>query len=44
VQQVQTHARHNNIETTMMYLHQRDKLRDSAADYIHVKKRSEDSQ
>ncbi len=37
LQQVQTHARHKNIETTMIYLHQRDKLRDSAADYIHVK-------
>jgi len=42
LQQVQTHARHKNIETTMMYLHQRDKLRDSAADYIHVKKGSGD--
>jgi site-specific recombinase XerD len=36
LQQVQTHARHKNIETTMMYIHQRDKLRDSAADHIHV--------
>ena len=36
LQQVQTHARHKNIETTMRYLHQRDKLRDSAADYIHL--------
>ena len=43
LQQVQIHARHKNIETTMMYLHQRDKLRDSAADYIHVKKGSGDS-
>ena len=34
VQQVQTHARHKNIETTMVYIHQRDKLADSAADYI----------
>lgn len=34
VQQVQTHARHKNIETTMIYVHQRDKLADSAADYI----------
>lgn len=42
LQQVQTHARHKNIETTMRYLHQRDKLRDSAADYIHVKPRSRD--
>jgi site-specific recombinase XerD len=36
LQQVQTHARHKNIETTMMYIHQRDKLRDSAADHIHI--------
>jgi len=38
LQQVQTHARHKSIETTMMYVHQRDRLRDSAADYIHIKK------
>lgn len=38
LQQVQVHARHKNIETTMMYVHQRDRLRDSAADYIHLKK------
>ena len=38
LQQVQTHARHKNIETTMMYIHQRDRLRDSAADFIHIKK------
>lgn len=38
IQQVQVHARHKNIETTMMYVHQRDRLRDSAADYIHPKK------
>jgi len=37
LQQVQTHARHKNIETTMVYIHQRDRLRDSAADFIHVK-------
>ena len=37
LKQVQTHARHKNIETTMMYIHQRDKLRDSAADYIHIR-------
>jgi site-specific recombinase XerD len=37
LQQVQTHARHKNIETTMIYIHQRDRLRDSAADYIHLK-------
>lgn len=34
VQQVQTHARHKNMETTMLYVHQRDKLGNSAADYI----------
>lgn len=38
LQQVQAHARHKNIETTMVYVHQRDRLRDSAADYIHIKK------
>lgn len=38
IQQVQSHARHKNIETTMIYVHQRDRLRDSAADYIHIKK------
>lgn len=38
LQQVQTHARHKNIETTMVYIHQRDRLRDSAADFIHLKK------
>jgi len=37
LQQVQSHARHKNIETTMVYIHQRDRLRDSAADYIHVR-------
>ncbi len=39
IQQVQAHARHKNVETTMMYVHQRDRLRDSAADYIHLKKK-----
>lgn len=34
VQQVQTHARHKNMETTLLYVHQRDRLGDSAADYI----------
>ena len=34
VQQVQTHARHKNLETTMTYVHQRDKLANSAADFI----------
>ncbi len=37
LQQVQTHARHKNIETTMVYIHQRDRLRDSAADFIRVR-------
>jgi len=36
LQQVQMHARHKNIETTMVYIHQRDRLRDSAADFIHI--------
>jgi site-specific recombinase XerD len=36
LQQVQSHARHKNIETTMVYIHQRDRLRDSAADFIHI--------
>lgn len=36
IQQVQTHARHKNIETTMLYVHQRDRLAHSAADFIHV--------
>lgn len=36
VQQVQSHARHKKIETTMVYVHQRDRLRDSAADYIDI--------
>lgn len=36
LQQVQTHARHKSIETTMIYVHQRDKLRDSAADKINI--------
>ncbi len=39
VQQVQTHARHRNIETTMVYVHHRDRLRDNAADYIDLTKR-----
>lgn len=37
LQQVQAHARHKNLETTMIYVHQRDRLKDSAADYINVK-------
>ena len=36
VQQVQTHARHKNLETTMTYVHQRNKRRDSAADFISL--------
>lgn len=36
VHQVQSHARHKKIETTMIYVHQRDRLRDSAADYIDL--------
>ena len=36
LRQVKTHARHENVETTMVYLHQRDKLSDSAADHIRV--------
>jgi len=38
IQQVQSHARHKQIETTMVYVHQRDRLRDSAADYINLDK------
>ncbi len=44
LQQVQTHARHKNIETTMIYIHQRDRLRDSAADFIHIRSGSSDSE
>jgi integrase len=36
IQQVQTHARHKNIETTMVYVHQRDRLGNSAADFINI--------
>ena len=36
LQQVQAHARHKNLETTMIYVHQRDRLRDSAADFIEL--------
>ena len=43
LQQVQTHARHKSIETTMVYIHQRDRLRDSAADYIHISTDNPDS-
>ncbi len=37
VQQVQAHARHKSIDTTMMYVHQRDRLQNSAADFIHIR-------
>lgn len=36
VQQVKEHARHKNLETTMTYVHQRDKLDNSAADFIDL--------
>ena len=36
LQQVQHHARHKSLETTMIYVHQRERLRDSAADYIDL--------
>lgn len=36
LQQVQFHARHKSLETTMIYVHQRERLRDSAADYIDL--------
>ncbi len=36
IQQVQTHARHKSIATTMLYVHQRDRLAHSAADFIRV--------
>lgn len=36
LQQVQTHARHKSIATTMLYVHQRDRLAHSAADFIHL--------
>lgn len=35
-QQVQAHARHKKLETTMAYVHQRDRLRDNASDYIDL--------
>lgn len=41
LQQVQSHARHKKIETTMVYIHQRDRLRESAADFIRVNSPSE---
>ena len=36
LQQVQSHARHQSIETTMRYVHQRDRLANSAADFIDL--------
>jgi site-specific recombinase XerD len=36
LQQVQAHARHKQLQTTMIYVHQRDRLKDSAADYIEI--------
>ena len=36
LQQMQAHARHKNIGTTMLYLHQRDRLANCAADFISV--------
>ena len=36
IQQVKTHARHKDVDTTMKYVHQRDKLRKSAADHINI--------
>lgn len=35
-QQVQAHARHKKLETTMAYVHQRDRLKDNASDYIKL--------
>lgn len=36
LQQVQSHARHKSVETTMRYIHQRDRLSNSAADFIDL--------
>ena len=36
LQQVQSHARHKSVETTMRYVHQRDRLSNSAADFIDL--------
>ncbi|NND72686.1 MAG: tyrosine-type recombinase/integrase [Rhodothermales bacterium] len=38
LQQVKDHARHKHVETTMVYIHQQDRLKDSAADYIETTK------
>lgn len=44
VHQVKTHARHKNLETTMLYVHQREKLSDSAADYIELGEESDEDE
>ena len=36
LQQVQTHARHKSVETTLRYVHQRDRIGDNAVDYISI--------
>ena len=36
LQQVQSHARHKSVETTMRYVHQRDRLSNNAADFIDL--------
>ena len=36
LQQVRDHARHRSVETTMAYVHKRDRLADSAADFIRL--------
>ena len=36
LQQVQHHARHKSVETTMRYVHQRDRLANNAADFIDL--------
>jgi len=36
LKQVQDHARHAKIETTMVYIHNKKHLEDKAADYIKI--------
>ncbi len=36
LEQVQAHARHRHIATTLRYIHQRDRLASSAADFIRI--------
>ena len=36
LQQVQHHARHKSVETTMRYVHQRDRLANNASDFIDL--------